>query len=91
MYPLASLSHYESLSTNKWGIREFSEEEIAHLKSTRELDVIIVPGLAFDAQGRRIGHGRGYYDRFIAECEREAKEMRRQSPLTGASIAFLHF
>lgn len=86
MYPLASLSHYESLSLNKWGIREFSEEEISHLKSTRELDVIIVPGLAFDAQGRRIGHGRGYYDRFITECEKKAKEMGRQRPLTDAFV-----
>ena len=32
------------------------------------LDFIVVPGLGFDLQGRRIGRGKGHYDRMLAEA-----------------------
>lgn len=32
------------------------------------VDVVFVPLLAFDNKGNRIGYGKGYYDRFLAQC-----------------------
>ena len=53
------------LIENRWGIREPDGEQTA---SPAEFDIVLVPLLAFDAQGHRVGYGKGYYDRFLSEC-----------------------
>ena len=35
------------------------------------LDIILLPLLAFDLSGNRIGYGKGFYDRFLAKCRPE--------------------
>ena len=34
-----------------------------------KIDVVFVPLLAFDKKGNRVGYGKGFYDKFLAECK----------------------
>ena len=36
-----------------------------------KIDVVFIPLLAFDEKGNRVGYGKGFYDRFLANCKPE--------------------
>lgn len=41
----------------------------AQQKFTAEIELAIIPGIAFDKQKNRLGRGKGYYDRFLEKCK----------------------
>lgn len=86
MVSLQSPEDYESLQPDPWGIPTPSKEtmkgrnyvlgekEIGHcnVDDTRkeDLEVIIMPGVAFDRKLSRLGHGKGFYDSFLQRYQR---------------------
>lgn len=36
---------------------------------SHKIDVVFVPLLAYDKKGNRVGYGKGFYDKFLAECK----------------------
>ncbi len=39
------------------------------------IDWVLVPLLAFDRRGHRVGYGKGFYDRFLAGCRSDARKI----------------
>lgn len=71
MYRLSGgLEQAKGLPRTKWGIPEPDAALAANMEDvtdSADLSLIITPVLAFDSRCGRLGHGRGYYDAFIAK------------------------
>ncbi len=61
---LSKLGSWDDLRPGAYNILEPKKEKIKEI-SIDELDLIIVPGVGYDEQGNRIGHGKGYYDNLL--------------------------
>jgi len=56
------------MELDEHGLRRPREEGRPIVPAT--IDLVVLPGLAFDASGRRLGRGGGFYDRFLARLGR---------------------
>ena len=58
------LTDWNQLSSGAYHILEPNPDHHQQIAAST-LDCILVPGVAFDLQGNRLGHGKGYYDRLL--------------------------
>lgn len=61
---LSIIDSWDVLELGAYNILE-PKKEFVKEASVGSIDLIIVPGVGFDEQGRRIGHGMGYYDNLL--------------------------
>ncbi len=67
LYEPAIVSNFgEQLTAGSYGVSEPTSD--CTLCPVNRLDVTVVPGLGFDREGRRLGRGKGFYDRLLADA-----------------------
>jgi len=69
------LESIDELAPGTWGIPE-PKVELRSLPNKQvdasRLDLVVVPGVAFDREGHRLGYGKGYFDRLLAHVRPDA-------------------
>lgn len=73
------------LAAGSWGIGEPDPERCAAVCPSA-LDFVLVPGVAFDRRGARIGYGGGFYDKLFEACFAHGRRPRMVAPVFGCQI-----
>jgi 5-formyltetrahydrofolate cyclo-ligase len=66
------ITHLNDLKSGSFGLEEPSLRGPAALEG---LDAVIVPMVAFDRRGSRLGYGKGFYDAFLGGLPSETKRI----------------
>lgn len=71
---LSELEDFNDLEPKTFGILEPKDDKIKKF-DPGNVELVIVPGIAFDRRGHRIGYGLGHYDRFLAGLKKKTKKI----------------
>lgn len=109
MLRLKDEADLQGLKPDAWGIPSLSAEDIGHRENAKggigltgststssdhsKLDLMFMPGMAFDHLNHRLGHGRGFYDRYLSRLqESDPTAISFQSrPILGKCAVPKHF
>ncbi len=67
--------YFEGLHQLKAGGFGIMEPQQGVPAEVRKLDLVLVPLLAADTHGNRVGYGKGHYDRFLVDCREDCKKV----------------
>ena len=67
------LRPYQGETDLQLGAMNIFEPAGAPFTAYEQIEVVVVPGVSFDANGNRLGRGRGYYDRFLVQVPQAYK------------------
>ncbi|MCM3127685.1 5-formyltetrahydrofolate cyclo-ligase [Paenibacillus provencensis] len=77
---LRRIQGMQDAQPGRWGIHEPADHtEVWERERWTDIDLVIVPGLAYDHRGGRIGYGGGYYDRFAGEVRARSLKLQRSN------------
>ena len=98
MVSLNSEADYEALEPDAWGIPTPSQDSVVERKrclgtgqgdrcDSNELELVVMPGVAFDYTIARLGHGKGFYDFFLQRYKQQcaSKAGSTKMPFLGKS------
>jgi 5-formyltetrahydrofolate cyclo-ligase len=81
------IRHMGELTPGCWGIPEPVESDEREM-SLEEIDIVIIPCVAFDTSLNRLGHGKGYYDRLLGSVRKIDAAGRRLARPFLAGLAY---
>ncbi len=67
------INSLDNMSVDKWGILE--PKAVDKNKIEKNFDLILMPGVAFDRKGNRIGYGGGYYDKYLSQIKETSNKI----------------
>lgn len=81
------INYDEELQAGAYGIFEPKAEYIREIDPSL-VDMVLIPGVAFDERGFRVGYGAGYYDRFLEKVRSDVPKIALSFELQMVDYAF---